>query len=163
MEGVPPVKPPVGTGSQPAAGPPTGELRGVDGLRAWVAQLDRKIGVRTYAGGAAVVLALATAIVAVVLAIDARDNSARNDDLNRIQGQLSDVSAQAGSAESAQSDIDSLAGRVGTLEDQLDAITTSGDATEKRLSVVEDDIDDLRRQISDLGASGSGAGLGGTP
>src|SRR5919201_7117576 len=41
----------------------------IDGLRAWLAQVDRKLGVRTYIGAAIAVLALAAAVAALVLVV----------------------------------------------------------------------------------------------
>lgn len=141
--------------NNPATGPeqvPAPSLDEEAGLRAWIAQLDRKLGIRSYAGAAAVILALAAAIVAIVLAIDARDNSADKGDLTRVESRIGDLSAQAGEAESAQDDLDSLDGRIVDLESQLSGLS-SGDADlESRISVIEDDIEDLRGQISDLGS-----------
>ena len=142
------------TGAEPAALPRDGE----EGLRAWIAQVDRKLGIRSYAGTAAVILALAAAIVAIVLAIDARDNSANNGDLTRVENRVGDLAARAGEADAVQGDLDSLDGRVADLESQLSGLS-SGDAdVESRISVVEDDIEDLRGQISDLGSNPADSG-----
>lgn len=151
------------TGSSPQTGSQAVGPDGDEGLRAWTAQLDRKLGTRTYAGAAAVVLALATAIVAVVLAIDARDNSAGAGDLSRVENRLSDLSAMAGAGESAQEDIDSLSKRLSSIENQLSGIADTDGDFEQRISVVEDDIDDLRGQISDLGGGESGTSGGVAP
>ena len=51
-----------------AASPPQSTEEQIEGLRAWIAQVDRRLGVRSVAGGVAVVLALAAGIVGVVLA-----------------------------------------------------------------------------------------------
>lgn len=157
---------PTVTGQQPAAaGAPAAPAApgGLDGLRAWVADLDRKLGIRTYLGMAALVLAIAASVLAIVLAVDARDNSASDDDLIRIEDQLSSVSEQAGAGATAQEDVDSLDARLSSLEDQVSEMATTDGATEKRIAVIEDDIDDLRQEISDLrGGAGTGAG-GSTP
>ena len=63
----------------------------IDGLRAWVADLDRKLGVRTYIGGALVVLALAAAGVALFLTLSLKQDAATKDDLNALRDQLSSV------------------------------------------------------------------------
>ena len=152
----------------PGLRPPTGEPPVVgaedeQGIRAWLALLDRKLGTRTYAGAAAVVLALATAIVAVVLAIDARDNSATTDDLNQVENRLGDISSMADEGQSAQDDLDSLTSRLADLESQVSELASSGGDLDKRIAVVEDDIDDLRGQISDLGGTDAGGSVGVTP
>ena len=131
-------------------------------MRAWIAELDRRIGTRTYAGAALLVIALATAIVAIVLAVDARDNSADNEDLNRISDQVTEISAAAGLAQTTQDDVDALEGRISSIEDQLAGVSTSGGDADKRLSVVEDDIEELRQQISDLESRSGGGSSGGT-
>lgn len=120
-----------------------------EGLRAWLATLDRKVGIRTYLGVAAVILALATSAVAIVLAIDARDNSASNDDLNTISERVNELD------EASQIDpttIDGLEARVTAIEDQLsDAGSSAGGGdTSARLDVLEDDVEELRNQISEL-------------
>lgn len=150
-----PYNPPTGGGEPPS--PPTGE-RDPEGERAWLAQLDRKVGTRTYAGAAAIVLALAAGIVAIVLAVDARDNSATKGDLNRLERELTGVAEQAGEADEAQESIDSLSGRLDELEDQVGGLSTADSETNDRLGVIEDDIEALRQQISDLDNSSSGGG-----
>ena len=134
------VQPPVPVGERrPTAGerqPPLGErpppLRArpieeeLDGIRAWLADIDRKLGTRTYAGAAAVVLALAAAIVALVLAIDARDNSAGQGDVERLETQISEVAERAGAAQSTGQDVSSLESRIAALEADV------GDERERR-------------------------------
>jgi len=136
--------------------------------QAWLAQLDRRLSTRTYIGAAAAVMALAAAIVALVLAIDASDNSATKGDVKRLEQELAVVAEDAGSAADVQDSIDSLSGRIDALQDSVDSAAGSNDQLQKRLGVVEDDIEDLRRQLSDLesqatsGGTGSGSG-GSTP
>ena len=84
------------TGSQPAAAQPLEER--VEGLRSWVATLDRKLGVRSYAGAAAVVLGLAAGIVGVVLALSAKDESATKDEVRALRDQVEIVQEQASEA-----------------------------------------------------------------
>lgn len=132
-------------------------------LAARTDNLERKLATRTFAGAALAVLALAAGIVAVVLAVDARDNSAGKDDLAMLEDRVSLIAEQAGVAEDAQQDVDSLSDRVSDLESQLSSITSDSDAEENRISVVEDDIEDLRQQISDIeSSSSSGSGGGGS-
>ena len=107
-----PTNPPT-TGSHPVAPPTTGShaalqspAEQISGLRAWIAQVDRKLGIRTYALGAAVVLALAAGIVGVVLAVGAKDDSATKDEVRALRDQVSSVSKEASQA--AQDDVASL-------------------------------------------------------
>ena len=127
----------------------------VEGLRAWLATLDRKVGLRTYLGLAAVILALAASAVAIVLAIDARDNSADNDDLNAISERVN----QLESGSSAEFDAAAFEARLTAIEDQLSG-SGSGSAggggdTAERLDVLESDIEELRDQIADLESGGN--------
>ena len=94
------------------------------------------------------ILALATSAVAIVLAIDARDNSADNDDLNAISERVN--SLESGS--SAEFDATAFEARLTAIEDQLSdaGASAGGGDTAERLDVLENDIEELRQQISDL-------------
>ena len=141
------------TGAQPATGarPPT-EL---ENLRAWVGSLDRKLGLRTYLILASSLLALACSIVAVVLALDARDNAASADDIAKVEQEVAALqgTATAGATDTAAADTTALSDQLASLQKEVDGLSAGQDATDKRVSVIEDDIDDLRSQISDLGGS----------
>jgi septal ring factor EnvC (AmiA/AmiB activator) len=128
----------------------------LEGVRAWIAQLDRKLGTRTYAGAALLVLTLAAAIVALVLAIDARDNSASKSDLDQVRQELSGVAEQAGEAGDLESSLDSVTDRLDTLEKQVGDLESSDSDRSDQIGVIEDDIEDLRQQISDLESGGTG-------
>jgi septal ring factor EnvC (AmiA/AmiB activator) len=156
-----------GTGEQPtAAKPATGEQAAVradpheriDGLRAWIAQLDRKLGIRTYAIGAAAVLALAGAAVGIVLAMQAQDDTDHaQQSVQELQTQLGTVGKNA--SEAAQEEVQTLSGRLDKLESRVSSLEQSGKTSDKRVQVVEDDIADLRTKISDLEkANSSGTG-----
>ena len=153
------------TGEHPAekdtSAPATGAPLTAEEQREWLASLDRKLAVRTYAGAAALILALAAAIVAVVLAVDARDNSATDADLARVEKALGGVADDASAFSDAQEDIDALSSRVDGLEDELGALSGADSDAEGRLDVVEDDIEDLRQEISDL-ANATETSAGGT-
>lgn len=148
MEAGPPNPPP-----KPAK-PPTGERQvaaerpatTLDGLRAWVAQLDRKLGVRFYALGAAVVLALAAAIVALVLALGLEEDSATRADVEALRDEVAEV--QESAADAARKEISTLSDRLDQLESQLRSLRSDSATAEQRLSVVEDDIGDLRTDLS---------------
>lgn len=146
-----PTSPPVtqATGATRPGGATTPPRPTLEGLRAWLATLDRKVGLRTYLGIAALILALATSAVAIVLAIDARDNSASNDDLNAISERVNELDA---ASEIDPAAIEGIEARLTSIEDQLsDAGASAGDGdTAERLDVLEDDIEELRGQISEL-------------
>jgi polyhydroxyalkanoate synthesis regulator phasin len=158
-------KPPTGeqpaapqTGEQPAA-PQTLEQR-LDGIRAWIAQLDRKLGIRTYALGAAVVLALAAGIVGVVLAVGAKDDSATKDEVSALRDQIQSVSEEAVS--STQSDISALGDRLDALEARLTQVANGQRTDQSELDVAKSDIEELRNQINDLQGSANNPGASAT-
>jgi uncharacterized protein HemX len=152
-------KPPSG---QQAAAPerePTLPER-VEGLRGWLAQLDRRIGVRTYAGAAALVLALAAAAVALVLVLQLQDESATDSDIASLRQEIAGVEDAA--SEAAQEDVASLSDRVAEIDSQISQIASDQDATGREISVIQDDIQDLRDQIAEAdtgNAGGPGSGL----
>lgn len=137
----------------------------VEGLRSWLAQLDRRIGVRTYAGAAALVLALAAAAVALVLVLQLQDESATDSDIAEVREEIAGVEDAA--SEAAQEDVASLSDRVAEIDSQISQIASDQDSTGREISVIQDDIQDLRDQIAeaDTGSAGGsgGGGVAGSP
>ena len=157
---------------QPKPPPPTPGPDTLDGLRAWVAQLDRKLGTRFYALGAATVLALAAGIVAIVLVLGVKDDSATKDDLAELRDEVAGVEKSASQA--AQDDVAALGDRISQLESAVTDLRADQTATDREISVVQDDISDLRNDVSALESAdtsgsttdtgsgdGSGSGSGG--
>lgn len=138
-------KPP--TGSQPEVRPETPQEQ-IDGLRAWVAQLDRRLGVRSLALGLAVVIALAAGVVGVVLAQDAKDNSATKDEVASLRDQVSATTKEASQA--TQDTIAELEESIDALEARVSTIASSQRTSDSELEVAQDDIEELRGQITDL-------------
>ncbi len=60
----------------------------LDGLRAWVAEVERKLAARTRVFLVLTVIAVGIGAAAAYLAIDARDNSVSKDDVRELQQQL---------------------------------------------------------------------------
>jgi hypothetical protein len=140
----------------------------IDGLRAWVADLDRKLGVRTYIGGALVLLALAAAGVALFLTLSLKQDAATKDDLNAMRDQLSSVEQFAATA--AHKGVKSLDQRLTDLETKVDKLSTGQTTSKRELQVIQDDIKELRSQVSGgtgssgtAGTGGFGAGAGTSP
>ena len=84
----------------------------IDGLRAWLAQVDRKLGVRTYALGAALAVLAAggRGIVALVPRPRLQHDAATKDDLQSLRGRASGVEQSA--AQAAQEDVQSITDRL---------------------------------------------------
>jgi uncharacterized protein HemX len=149
-----PATEPTPSADQPAATTPASEPApaSLDGLRAWVAQLDRKLGTRFYALGAATVLALAAGIVGIVLTLGVKDDSATKADLDRLREEVAGVEQSASQA--AQEEVAALGDRVSQLESQLQTLRSDQTSTDQEISVLQDDIEDLRTDISSLDTGG---------
>lgn len=141
-----------GPPTDPNLTPATGEHHPdhADGQRAWLAQLDRKVGTRTYAGAAALILALAAGIVAIVMATDARDNSATKAELTELTRELTGVEELATEGQGIAKSLTDLTERVDSLESEAGASSDTDSELEDQLAVVEDDIEDLRQQIDEI-------------
>jgi uncharacterized protein HemX len=137
---------------------PTDPQERIDGLRAWVAQVDRKLGVRTYVGAAIVVLALAAAAVGLALTLSLKQDAATNDDIQSLRDQISAVEQSASQA--AQEDVQALDRRLTELEAEVNRISAGQATTRRELKVVQDDIKELRSQVSRAGSSSGGGSQG---
>jgi hypothetical protein len=155
-------RPPEPTKPADAPGPPppgslgrptTDPHERIDGLRGWLAQLDRQVKLRTYIGGAAAVLALAAAGVALYFALTTNEDAAKESDVQSLREQIAGV--QQSAAKAAEQDVQSLDQRLTDLEQQVSQASNDAQDNKQELSVVKQDIDDLRGQISDLKSSGS--------
>jgi uncharacterized protein HemX len=150
-----------------AESPASAEPTTLDGLRAWVAQIDRKLGTRFYALGAATVLALAAGIVGIVLVLGVKEDSATDADLDELREEVSGVEESA--SEAAQEEVAALGDRVSQLESQIQSLRSDQTSTDQEISVLQDDIADLRDDITalesqppaDSGGGGSGGGSDG--
>ena len=148
------------TGSQTAVGGPEPTVNErLEGQRAWLAQLDRRVGVRSYAGAAALVIALAAAAVALVLVLQLRDDAAKTSDIDALRDEIAGVEDTA--TEAAEEDVQTMTQSLADLETEISELSADQDTTEQQLSVIEDDIQDLRDQIADLDQD-SGSDSGGT-
>ena len=157
------------TGSRPAAQPATGSQPTVapqstqeqlEGLRAWVAQIDRRLGIRSIAGGLAVVLALAAGIVGVVLAMQAKDDSATKAEVTRLSERVSANTQEA--TRTVKQELSALSDRLDALEGRVSSVASDQRTSDSELQVAQDDIDELRGQISDLRSQLSGIDTGGS-
>jgi hypothetical protein len=78
----------------------------LDGLRAWIGEVERKLGARTRVFLALTVIAIGIAGAAVYLAIDARESSVSESDLQALQQQL-EAQIGEGSAATASPPVES--------------------------------------------------------
>lgn len=94
----------------------------LDGLRAWIGEVERKLGVRTRVFLALTVIAIGIGGAAIYLAIDARESSVSESDVQALQEQLeARIGAGGGSAAGAgatqlEAELKALQAEVATLE-----------------------------------------------
>src|SRR5215208_627862 len=85
----PPAAPGAPGGASPAVADASADPHErIDGLRSWIAQLERKLNVRTIAIGVVAVLALAGAIYGIVLARDTDKDAATEAQLEDVREEL---------------------------------------------------------------------------
>jgi len=117
----------------------------IEGLRAWLAQLDRNLGVRTYILGALAVVSLAASAVAIVLVLQLKRDAATKDDVSALSDQVTGVQQTA--ADAAKGEVQSLDGRLSKLETELESVTA--------------EQADLKSQIESLQQAASATGTTG--
>ena len=105
----------------------------LDGLRAWIGEVERKLGMRTKVMLVLAAIAIGAAGTAIYLVIDYRDKAVSEADVERLQGELEEGGA-GGTTE------------VTRLQAEVDAL--------------EAQVEELR-QGSGKGKRGGGAGTGG--
>jgi septal ring factor EnvC (AmiA/AmiB activator) len=143
MEAGAPPPPQAKTPQEAAASPDPAEK--LEGVAAWVAQLDRKLATRFYALAAASVLALAAGIVAVVLALSVQGDSVTKGELADLRDQVDQANRSASNA--AEDSVADLDDRLAEIESQIEAIRSDQSGSGRELSVIQDDIADLRDQV----------------
>jgi septal ring factor EnvC (AmiA/AmiB activator) len=123
--------------------------------------LDRRLKVRTYAAMVVAVLGLAAGIVALILAMQAKDDSATKSEVQDVREEIASLEESAGQV--TEEDLDTVTQRISALEDQIGTLTDDRRSTEQRISVIQDDIQDLRDQIADLESGAGAVGSAPTP
>jgi Tfp pilus assembly protein PilO len=92
---------------------------GLDGLRAWIGEVERKLKVRTRVMLALAVIAIAVAGAGIYLAIDTREKAVSEGDVKSLQQSLEQkIDTVSGGAEVAtlKSELEALKARVEKLE-----------------------------------------------
>ncbi len=86
----------------------------LDGLRAWIGVVERKLTMRTRVFLVLVAIAIGGAAAGIVLAIDAQDNAVSKDDLQAVRDELAGASAPTEAPEAAE-----LKAQVEALQSEL--------------------------------------------
>ena len=90
----------------------------LDGLRAWIGEVERKLGMRTKVMLALAAIAIGAAGTAIYLVIDYRDKAVSESDVRELQGELEAQGGAGGTTEVAglQAEIDALEAQVEELQ-----------------------------------------------
>jgi len=144
---------------KPAAARPPDPHERIDSMRAWLAQLDRRLGVRTYLLGAIGLLAVAAAVVALVLVLQLKRDTATKDDLDALRGELTGV--QQSATQAAQKGVRSVNQRLTELQNEVSSLSSQQTTSKRELQVVQDDIKELRSQAASSASGGAGTRAGG--
>jgi hypothetical protein len=91
----------------------------LDGLRAWIGLVERKLTMRTRVFLVLVAIAVGGAGTAIVLAIDAQDNAVTKDDLQAVRDELAGAAApvESAGATELEAEIEALRGEVAALRE----------------------------------------------
>jgi hypothetical protein len=89
----------------------------LDGLRAWIGVVERKLKMRTRVFLVLVAIAIGGAGAGIVLAIDAQDNAVSKDDLQTVRDELAGTSApaEAPQASELEAELETLQSEVAAL------------------------------------------------
>jgi TolA-binding protein len=92
----------------------------LDGLRAWIGVVERKLTMRTRVFLVLVAIAIGGAAAGIVLAIDAQDNSVSKDDLKSVRDELAGTSSpvEAPQTSELEAQIETLRGEIATLRNE---------------------------------------------
>jgi hypothetical protein len=103
----------------------------LDGLRAWIGEVERKLGMRTRVFLVLTVIAIGGAGAAIYLALDARDSAVSESDVQALQQRLEARIDEGGSG-----------------------------ATATAVAQLEAEVEELKTQVEGLSGEGGGSGAG---
>jgi uncharacterized protein HemX len=115
----------------------------LEGLRAWIGELERKLGARTRVGLVLVALAFGAGGAGIYLARDAADNSISKDDLQALEEQLQ-LSAGATSATPEAS--------------QIEAVESQASDASSQVAELKREVEELKEEVEELQPGGSKPG-----
>jgi len=112
----------------------------LDGLRAWIGLVERKLTMRTRVFLVLVAIAIGGAGAALVLAIDAQENVVSKDDLQSVRDELAGTAAPAEASQTSEleAEIETLRGEVAALRSETGAPETGSGEAKKPSSDSED-------------------------
>jgi hypothetical protein len=105
----------------------------LDGLRAWIGLVERKLTMRTRVFLVLTAIAIGGAGAAIVLAIDAQDNAVTKSDLQSVRDELAGTAApaEAPQASELEAELETLQAEVAELRSEADAPEPGSEESEK--------------------------------
>jgi len=100
----------------------------LDGLRAWIGEVERKLGMRTRVFLVLSVIAIGGAGAAIYLAIDTRDSSVSDSDVQALQQQL-EAQVGAGGTSAAGAEVAQLQAEIDALRTEVETLKGKGGAS----------------------------------
>jgi hypothetical protein len=120
----------------------------LDGLRAWIGEVERKLGARTRIFLVLAVIAVGGAAAGIYLGLDARDNEVSKGDLQTMQRELEERLGTGSNAAQLEADLKALEAEVHELRD-------SGGAGREESSGTADDGKTGENAEADIGNAGA--------
>jgi hypothetical protein len=95
----------------------------LDGIRAWIGLLERKLTMRTRVFLVLVAIAVGAAAVGIVLAVDAQNDAITKSDLETVRGEIED---RTGSAAGGDAELATLEAELRELRDEVAELRGGG-------------------------------------
>lgn len=124
----------------------------LDGLRAWIGEVERKLGMRTKVMLALAAIAIGGAAVGIYLAIDTRDNAVSEKDVQELQTELESQIGAAGGGAS----LTGLEAEVNALRAEVEELQAGGKKGGKGGASGSE-------KSKESGGAGGGGGAGAVP
>jgi uncharacterized protein HemX len=126
----------------------------LDGMRGWLGDLDRTVGVRSRIGLVLAAVAIGAAGAAIYLSLDAKQQSASDKDVSELQSRLGDVEREA--SDTAQ-DVTSLKSRVDNATQQASGASGTVKSLQSQVKQLQTDIADVKQSIKAVSAKAESA------
>lgn len=133
----------------------------LDGLRAWIGEVEHKLGMRTRVFLALAVIAIGGAGAGIYLAIDARESSVSESDVQALQEKLEARIGAGGDSGVAGTEATRLEVEIDALQAEIEKLKGEGGGTKRDKSGGGATPSDGDGGTS--GASAGGTGAGGAP
>ncbi|MEK6277243.1 MAG: hypothetical protein AABM29_04435 [Actinomycetota bacterium] len=122
----------------------------LDGMRGWLGDLHRTVGIRSRVGLVLAAIAIGGAGAAIYLSLDAKEQSASDRDVNDLRDQLQGVEQQAG--ETAQ-DVTSLQSTVDSAKRSAGDARSTAKSLQPQIKALQADVQDLQNSVSNAAAA----------